>query len=106
MWALLVVEANPVANDPQGIDLALKAVAMHALLLECPDDALHHSVLLLAVGCNEFLFQAVAPHQPCVVTAGEDLSVVFSRRVSSASRPLSRSAARACRRTCCAHVVR
>lgn len=76
MWALLVVEANPVANDPQGIDLALKAVAMHALLLECPDDALHHSVLLLAVGCNEFLFQAVAPHQPRVVTAGEDLSVV------------------------------
>lgn len=80
MWALLVVEANPVANDPQGMDLALKAVAMHALLLECPDYALHHPVLLRAVRRDEFLFQAVAAHQARVVTAGEDQTVIRAQQ--------------------------
>ena len=37
--ALIVVEANPVSDNPAGTLQTLKAVPMHALLLQRPDDA-------------------------------------------------------------------
>ncbi|GGM17412.1 hypothetical protein GCM10011534_44260 [Pseudooceanicola nanhaiensis] len=41
----------------------LKAMAVNALLLEGPDDALDHAVLLGAVRRDELLLQAVASDQ-------------------------------------------
>lgn len=68
---LLIVEGNPVVNDPQSVGLALKPVTMHALLLKCPYRLFHHSVLAWAVWRDEFLPKAVSAHQGLVVTAGE-----------------------------------
>ena len=56
MRALVVVEANPISDDLTGVLQALKAVAVYALLFECPDHPFHHPVLLWAVGRNEFLW--------------------------------------------------
>ena len=55
MRAAVVVEADPVANGTTGVPQAFKAMAMNALLLQCPDDALHQAVLLRRVGRNELL---------------------------------------------------
>lgn len=46
MRAAVDVETDPVADDAVGVLDALEAVAVNALLLERPDDALHHAVLL------------------------------------------------------------
>src|SRR3546814_4976067 len=49
MWAPGVVELDPVADHPAGVLLGFKAMTVRALLLERPDDALDHAVLLRAV---------------------------------------------------------
>ena len=76
MRALLVVESNPVSDHA----LALEAVAMRALLLECQYHALQHSVLLWAVRRNEFLLQTIAAYQASVVAAGEDQVVARAQQ--------------------------
>ena len=45
----VVVELNPVTDQAQGMALALEAVPVRALLLQCSDQALGHPVLLRAV---------------------------------------------------------
>jgi hypothetical protein len=55
VWPLVVVNANPVTNDPTGVLSALKALAVYALLLERPDHPLDHPVLLRAVARDELL---------------------------------------------------
>ncbi len=55
MWSLVVVEANQVTNDPTGMLQPLKAVAVHALILDCPGHPLDHPILLRTVGGDEFL---------------------------------------------------
>ena len=46
MRAAVVVETDPVADDAVCVLDAFEAVPVNALLLECPDDALDHAVLL------------------------------------------------------------
>ena len=76
MRAAVVVETDPVADDAVGVLDAFEAVAVNALLLERPDHALHHAVLLRAVRGDELLPQAIAAHQRREVAACEDQAVV------------------------------
>ncbi len=80
MWTPVVVELDPVADHTGRMLLALEAVTVDALLLQGADDALEHAVLLWAVRGNELLLQTIAAHQPGVVTAGEDQTIVRARR--------------------------
>ncbi|WP_435166963.1 hypothetical protein [Falsirhodobacter sp. 1013] len=59
---------------------ALEAVSVNALLLQRPDDALDHAVLLRAVRGDELLAEAVAANQTRVMAAGEDQAVVRSQQ--------------------------
>ncbi len=72
MTSAVVIEADPVSDDPRSMLDALEAVAVNALLLERPDDALDHAVLLGAVRRDELLLQAVTSDQRREVAAGED----------------------------------
>ena len=72
----IVVEGNPVADDSAGMLDGFKAVAMHALLFDRPDQPFDHTVLLRAMRGNEFLLQAVALHQCGVAARGEHQPVI------------------------------
>ncbi len=76
MGPLVVVELNPVANDTTGVLQGFEAVAVDALLLQCPDHPLHQTVLLRGVGRDELLLQSLAFHQRRIAAAGEDQTVV------------------------------
>lgn len=69
MWALVVVKANPVSNATAGMLQALKAVAVHTLLLEAANHTLDHAVLLRAVWRNELVLHPIAFHQGRKVAA-------------------------------------
>ena len=60
MWALVVIEADPVPDDLAGMLQALKAVAVHTLLLEAANHTFSHAVLLRTVRRNKLLLQAIA----------------------------------------------
>lgn len=84
-----VVECDPVANGAARMGEALEALPMHALLLQRPDKALHHAVLLRTVRGDELLTQAVAADHLRVIPAGEDEPVVAAKqelRVDAAER--------------------
>ena len=55
---------------------AVEALAVDALLLDRPDDALDHAVLLRAVGRDELLLQPVASDKGGIAVRGEDQAVV------------------------------
>lgn len=69
-------------DHAQSVYLAFEAMSVHALLLQGPDHAFHHSVLLRmrVAQCNEFLFQVIAAHQPSVVATGEYQTVVRAQK--------------------------
>lgn len=72
----MVIEADPVADDPAGMLHALKAVAVHALLLEAANHTFDHAVLLRAVRRNELLLHPIAFHQGRKVAAGKHQPVI------------------------------
>ena len=76
MRALVVVEADPVADGAGRVLDAVEALAMDALLFQRPDYAFDHAVLLRAVWRDELLLQAVAPDQGGVAAAGEGQVIV------------------------------
>ena len=49
MWALLIVEINPVTNDPAGVLKGLEAMAIDALFFQSPDQSFNESILLRCV---------------------------------------------------------
>lgn len=76
MRAAAIVKGNPVTDDAHRVLEAFEAVAMYALLLQRPDEALDHAVLLRAVRGDELLLQPVAADYGCEVMAGEDQAIV------------------------------
>ena len=80
MWALLVVETNPVRYHPTRMLQRLKPLPVHTLLLDRTNDPLHQTVLLRAMRRDEFLLQAIAFNQPCVAAACEHQPVVASQQ--------------------------
>lgn len=75
-----VVEADSVANDATGVLQGLEAMAMSALPLQRPDQALHRAVLLRGVRRDELLAQSIAADQGRVAAAGEDETVVRAKQ--------------------------
>ena len=80
MWALLVVEANPVRYHPTRMLQRLKPLPVDTLLLDRPNDPLHQPVLLRAMRRDEFLLQAVASHQSGVATTCKNQPVIASQQ--------------------------
>ena len=76
MRSPVIVEADPVADGACCVLDAVEALAMDALLLQCPDHALDHAVLLWAVWGDELLLQPVAANQRCELAAGKNQAVV------------------------------
>ena len=72
MWTPVVVELDPVADDTARMLLGFESVPMRALLLQRPDHAFDHAVLLRAVRRDELLPESVAARQTGIGTAGED----------------------------------
>jgi hypothetical protein len=60
---MVVVRVNPVPEDPTSVLHGLKPVAVRALISQGADYPFHHPVLLWAVGCDEFLLQAITVDQ-------------------------------------------
>lgn len=83
----MVVEPDPVGNHSHGMLLALKAMSVRALLLQRPDDAFDHAVLLWAVGRDELLLESVALDQTRVAPAGEHSALSERRKKGSGTRP-------------------
>ncbi len=73
-----VVELNPIAQDPNGLLLRLKAMAMEALLLQGPDEAFDHAILLRAVQHDELLAEPVAAHHASAQPRREDEAVIWA----------------------------
>jgi hypothetical protein len=67
----VVVELDPVGDDPTFVLQAFDAVPMRALFLESPDHTLDHAVLLRTVRSDELLLQAVAAHRTRISPTGE-----------------------------------
>src|SRR5660397_75021 len=61
MGSLLVVPADPVPDRPPGLREILEQMLPHALLLQVPEEALDHAVLLGGVGGDELLAETVVP---------------------------------------------
>lgn len=80
MRALVVVEADPVPDGARGVLDAVEALAVDALLLQRPDNALDHAVLLRAVRRDELLLQPVAADQRRIAARCEDQAVVGSQQ--------------------------
>ena len=80
MWTLVVVKANPVPDDSAGMLQALKAVSMHALLLEAANHTFDHPVLLRAVWRNELLLQAIAFGDCREVATGKHQAIVRAQQ--------------------------
>lgn len=80
MWSVVVVKRDPVTDHAASVLLGFKAMAMDALLFECPNQALVHALLLWAVRRDELLFQAVAAHQRGVGAAGKDQPVIGAKQ--------------------------
>lgn len=76
MWALVVIKANPVANDAAGMLDCCKPVAVGTLLFKRTTHTFDHPFLLWAVRCNELLLQAVATHQRGIIAARKNKPIV------------------------------
>ena len=61
MWPAVVVEADPIADDPAGVLQRLEPMPVHALLLQGPDDPFHHAVLRRRMRRDELLPRRAAP---------------------------------------------
>lgn len=80
MWTPVVVELDPVGDDPAGVLQTFEPVPVRGLLLERPDHTLDHAVLLRTVRRDEFVSQAVAAHQTRVGPAGEHQVIVRTQK--------------------------
>ena len=76
MRAAVVVVTDPVTDDAVCVLDAFEAVPVNALLLERPDNALDHAVLLRTMRGDGLLFQAIAADQGREVAVCEDQAIV------------------------------
>jgi len=76
MGPTVVVEADPLCDDARGVLWGFKAMTMHALLFQSPDDALDHAVLLRALRRDELLPKTITAHKARVGSRGGDQAVI------------------------------
>src|SRR5680860_1826882 len=79
MGSLLVVPADPVPDLSPGVVEILKQMLSHALLLQAPEEAFDHAVLLRGIGGDELLAEMVVPESRPEPATLEDESVVTPR---------------------------
>ena len=60
--------------------VAFEAMPMDALLLEGPDDAFDHSILLRAMRGDELLFKAIASNETGVIPARKNQAIVRTKQ--------------------------
>ncbi len=80
MRPAVAIEADPVANNTAGMLQCFEAMPMSALLLQGPDDAFDHAILLRALRRDELLLQSVTPHQSDVTATGEHQAVIRAQQ--------------------------
>ena len=71
-----VVEVDPLSDGSCCVLKAFEAMPVDALLLEGPDDAFDHSVLLGAMRGDELLFKAIASYKTRVIAACKNQTIV------------------------------
>ena len=71
-----IVEVDPISDCSCCVLQAFEAVSMYALLFECPNHTLDHSVLLRTMWRDELLFEAIASNEPRVITARKNQTIV------------------------------
>ncbi len=84
------VEAVPLSDDARGVLPRFEAMTVYALLLQGPDDALDHAVLLRTVRHDELLPEAITGHEARIGPRGEHQPVVGpqqERRGDASERP-------------------
>lgn len=79
MRAPVVIQLDPVGDDPHRMLLDLEAVMILTLLLQGLDNVLDHAVRLRTVPRDELLFQLIAPDQAGVITTGVDQPIIGSQ---------------------------
>lgn len=80
MRAPVVVEADRVPDRACGVPDAVEALAVDALILQRPDEALDNAILLRAVRRDELLLQPVAADQRRIAPRCQDEAVVGSKQ--------------------------
>ena len=75
-----IVKVDPISDYSCCVLEAFKAMPVNALLFECPDDSLDHSVLLRAMGRDELLFKAIASDEPRVIPARKNQAIVGAKQ--------------------------
>ena len=71
MGSLFIVKLYPVAQHSIGMLQTLKAVTVNALFFNGANQPFHHTVLLWAMRCDEFLLQTITAHQCGIFPTGE-----------------------------------
>lgn len=84
---VVVVEADPVCDDPTSMLQGLEAMPMHALLFDRADQSLHQAVLLWRVGRDELLLKSIVSNQCGIATASEDQPLSERSRKEVGTRP-------------------
>ena len=72
----VIVEVDPVSNRSCCMLKAFEAMPVDALLLQGPNDAFDHAVLLRTVWRNELLLQAVASDQLSECQTGKNEAII------------------------------
>lgn len=80
MRSPVVVEADPITERARRVLDAFEALAVNALLLQRPDHALDHAVLLRAVRGDELLLESIAADRRRVAPRCKDQPVVGSQQ--------------------------
>jgi len=76
----IILDMDPISNGSCCVLKAFEAMTMNASLLEGPDDAFNHSVLLRTVGGYELLFQAITTNKPRVIAARKNQSIIGTQK--------------------------
>jgi len=80
MWALLVIDTDPVTDYAAGMLQGFKPIPMGTRLLQCLDHPFHLAVLIRAVRRDEFLLQTIAFQQRRVMPAGKYPAVIVAQQ--------------------------
>ena len=72
----MIVEVDPISNCSCCVLKAFEAMPVDALLLQSPNDAFDHAVLLRTVRRNELLFKTIAADQLSECEAGKNEAII------------------------------
>ena len=83
----MIVEVDPISNGSGCVLKAFEAMPVDALLLQGPNDAFDHSVLLRTVRRNELLFKTIASDQLSECEAGKNEAIIGTQEERTLDLP-------------------